>query len=248
MPCCPPVTSTTLPAHRIGAPPRVGESPGAHSIMRSPTAMTIKTLPRGPRGHFLFGSGPDFARDQLGFYAACAREYGDVVPVRFGPRRGLLIYHPEAIEEVLVTRNRDFVKSPGVRLLARVLGSGLFLSEGEFWLRQRRLIQPAFHRQRIAAYGEVMTACTAERLASWKDGEVLDAHSEMMMLTQAIVAKTLFDADVSDESYSIGQASNILMEDFGRRLGSLLQVLPDWMPTPANVRTRRAVRRLDDVV
>jgi cytochrome P450 len=210
--------------------------------------MTVKALPLGPRGHFLLGSGPDLARDQLGFYAACAREYGDIVPVRLGPRRGLLVYHPDAIEEVLVTRNRDFVKSPGVRLLAPVLGNGLFLSEGGVWLRQRRLVQPAFHRQRVLAYGEVMTAYTARRLAGWKDGDVLDAHAEMIALTQVIVAKTLFDADVSDESYSIAQALNVLIEDFGARLGSVLQFLPDWVPTPANLRTRRAVRRLDEVV
>ena len=134
--------------------------------------MTLKALPRGPRGHFLLGSGPDFRRDQLGFYASCAREYGDIVPVRLGPRRGVLVYHPDAIEEVLVTRSRDFVKSPGVRLLRSLLGDGLLLSEGDFWLRQRRLVQPAFHRQRVAAYGEVMTAYTARRLADWKDGQV----------------------------------------------------------------------------
>ena len=96
------------------------------------------------------------------------------MPVRFGPRRGLLLYHPDAIEEVLVTRNRDFIKSPGVRLLSRLLGNGLLLSEAGTWLRQRRLIQPAFHRQRVAAYGEVMTSLTVHRLADWRDGDVLD--------------------------------------------------------------------------
>jgi cytochrome P450 len=218
------------------------------AILKRAEAVMVKALPRGPRGHVLLGSGPDFARDQLGFYAACAREYGDVVPVRFGPRRGLLLYHPDAIEEVLVTRNRDFIKSPGVRLLSRLLGNGLLLSEAGTWLRQRRLLQPAFHRQRVAAYGEVMTSLTVRRLADWRDGDVLDVHVEMMTLTQAIVAKTLFDADVSHESYAIAETSNILVEDFGKRLGSLLQLLPDWVPTPANLRTRRAIRRLDEVV
>jgi cytochrome P450 len=207
-----------------------------------------KALAGGPKGHFLLGSGPEFSRDQLGFYTACAREYGDVVPVRLGPRRGLLVYHPDAIEEVLVTRNRDFIKSPGVRILDRLVGNGIFLSEGAVWLRQRRLVQPAFHRQRVAAYGEVMTAFTGRRLTEWRDGDVLDVHAEMLTLTQAIVAKTLFDADVSDESYAIARDSNALMEYFGVRLGSLLQLLPYWLPTPGNLRTRRAIRRLDDVV
>ncbi len=212
--------------------------------------MVVKPLPRGPKGRFLLGSAPALARDQLGFYVACAREYGDVVPVRLGPRRALLIYHPDAIEDVLVTRSRDFIKSPGVRLLGWLLGEGLLLSEGDFWLRQRRLVQPAFHRQRLAAYGEVMTAYTSRRVDAWKDGDVRDVHMEMMALTQAIVAKTLFDADIADanESHAIGQASKVLMEDFGTRVGSALQLIPRWVPTPANLRTRRAIRRLDQVV
>ena len=206
------------------------------------------TRPRGPRGRLLLGNLHDFQRDQLGFYAACAREYGDVVPVRLGPRRGILFFHPDAIEEVLVTKVRDFVKSPGVRLLRPLLGDGLLLSEGDVWLRQRRLVQPAFHRQRVAAYGEVMATFTARRLADWKDGDVLDIHEEMMVLTQAIVAKTLFDADVTDEAAAVGDASRVLMEDFGARLGSLRQLLPAWLPTPANLKAGRAIRRLDDVV
>jgi cytochrome P450 len=212
--------------------------------------MVVKALPRGPAGRLLLGNGPDRARDHLVLCVACTREYGDVVPVRLGPRRALLIYHPDAIEDVLVTRSRDFIKSPGVRLLGWLLGEGLLLSEGDFWLRQRRLVQPAFHRQRLAAYGEVMTAYTSRRVDDWKAGDVRDVHMEMMALTQAIVAKTLFDADIADanESHAIGQASKVLMEDFGTRVGSALQLIPRWVPTPANLRTRRAIRRLDEVV
>jgi len=211
-------------------------------------APATATLARGPKGRLFLGNLRDFQRDQLGFYARCAREYGDVVPVRLGPRRGILFYHPDAIEDVVVTRVRDFVKSPGVRLLHPLLGDGLLLSEGDVWLRQRRLVQPAFHRQRVAAYGDIMAAYAARRVAAWTAGDVLDIHEEMMALTQAIVAKTLFDADVADEATTVGHATRILMEDFGARLGSLLQLLPPWLPTPANMRARRAIRRLDDVV
>jgi cytochrome P450 len=211
--------------------------------------MTSPIPLRGPKGRLFFGSGPDLARDQIGFYTRCAREYGDLVPLSLGPRHALLVYHPDAIEEVLVTRSRDFVKSPGVRLLSGLLGDGLLLSEGDTWLRQRRLVQPAFHRQRLAGYGEVMAAFTERHMAGWRDGEVRDAHAEMMTLTQAIVAKTLFDAEVTDESYEIGRASHVLARDFGARLGSLLnQLLPRWLPTPRNLRARRAIRRLDEVV
>jgi cytochrome P450 len=202
---------------------------------------------RGPKGGFFFGSAADFQRDQLGFYAACARQYGDVVPTRMGTYRVTLIYHPDAIEELLVTRNRDFVKSPGVRLLRPLIGNGLFLAEGDAWLRQRRLVQPAFHRQRLAAYGDVMTAFTERHVARWSDGGVIDAHAEMMALTQAIVAKTLFDADVSGDAHDAVEAAQVLMEDFGARLQSF-RILPYWLPTPRNLRSRRAVRRLDRLV
>src|SRR5262245_60486292 len=141
----------------------------------------MKASLSGPKGRLLLGSGPDLARDQLGFYVSCAREYGDVVPIRLGPRRALLIYHPDAIEEILVTRSRDFIKSPGVRLLGWLLGQGLLLSEGDFWLRQRRLVQPAFHRQRIEAYAAAMTAYAERLLEGWRDGEVRDVHAEMMV-------------------------------------------------------------------
>ncbi len=170
------------------------------------------------------------------------------MPVRLGPRRGLLLYHPDAIEEVLVTRARDFVKTPGIRLLRRLLGDGLFVSEGDLWLRQRRLMQPAFHRQRVAAYGEVMATYSTRRAAGWHDGAVMDIHPEMMALTRDIAAKTLFDADVLDEARVIDDASHFLAEYFGKRFGSLLQLVPSWVPTPANLRLRRAVRGLDEVV
>jgi cytochrome P450 len=216
--------------------------------MAPSTAAGAPALHPGPRGHALLGSLPDFKRDQLGFYARCAREYGDVVPVRLGPTAGLLIYHPDAIEEVLVARHRDFIKTRGVRLLRALLGDGLVVAEGERWLRQRRLMQPAFHRQRVAAYGETMATHAARRAADWHDGAVLDIHEEMMAVTRAIVAKTLFDADVSEEARVIGDASEIASEYFGKRLGSLLALLPRWLPTPANLRLRGAIRELDRVV
>jgi cytochrome P450 len=207
----------------------------------------VKAALPGPKGGFYFGSGINFRRDQLGFYVSCAREYGDIVETRMGPYRILLIYHPDAIEELFVARSRDFVKSPGVRLLRPLLGDGLFLSEGDTWLRQRRLVQPAFHRQRVADYGDVMTTFAERHVADWKDGDAFEMHGEMMALTQAIVGKTLFDADVSGDAHEAGLAAKVLAEDFGVRLRSF-QLIPYWLPTPRNLRSRRAIRRLDGLI
>ena len=106
----------------------------------------IVTSPPGPKTHWLRGNLPDFQRDRLDFLTHCARTYGDIVGLRLGPRRVFVLTHPDFIEQVLVTQNQCFRKHFGLRLNPLVLGKGLLTSEGDFWLRQRRLIQPAFSR------------------------------------------------------------------------------------------------------
>ena len=131
--------------------------------------------------------------------------------------------------------------------MRRVLGNGLLLSEGEFWRRQRKLIQPAFHQGRIAAYAEIMVGYTQRMLASWSDGQALDIHEAMMRLTLGIVAKTLFDADVSREAEDVDAALSILMGKFLRQAGLAL-LLPTWVPLPTSRLLKRAVGRLDKVI
>ena len=141
--------------------------------------MATASLPRGPRGHFLSGHLPELRRDPLGFLHLCAREYGDFVPLQLGPTRGILLNHPDFIEYVLVTNQRNFIKGPLVRDLRRLLGNGLVTSDGDLWLRQRRLAQPAFHRDRIAALGGVMVTQTERMRATWEYGETRDISREM---------------------------------------------------------------------
>src|SRR5438445_9631585 len=122
------------------------------------------TLPPGPPGLPFVGHLLDMQRDQLGFLMRCAREYGDVVPLRFGPNLVILLNHPADLEDVLAKKNRSFAKGRYYRLLRPLLGNGLFTSEGDFWLRQRRLAQPAFHRDRIAGYARTMLEFTENML------------------------------------------------------------------------------------
>jgi cytochrome P450 len=204
-------------------------------------------LPPGPRGHLLVGSLPEFRRDALAFFTACARDHGDIVPIRVPRRRLVLLSHPDLIEDVLVARARQTTKTVLLQALRPVLGDGLLLSEGDTWLRQRRLIQPAFHRQRLAAYGDVMAGHAERAMAGWTDGQTRDVHADMMAITQAIVAKTLFDADVSDAAWDVGRALHVLMEDFSARRTRLFE-LPAFVPTPRRRRTRAAVARLDRLV
>jgi cytochrome P450 len=183
----------------------------------------------------------------LGFFERCAREYGDVVSVRLGPRRVFLVNHPEAVEHVLATASRNFRHTYIRRLLRPLLGEGLLTSEGDFWLRQRRLVQPAFHRQHIAGYAQIMVAYAERMLDTWNDGETRDIHAEMMQLTLEIVAKTLFDADAGGEARDVGASMEVVLKTFRARWESVL-ALPARVPTPANLRMRRAVSRLDEII
>jgi cytochrome P450 len=201
----------------------------------------------GPPGHWFAGNLPAFRRDRLDFLTASARTYGDMTALRFAHRRIYLVSHPNLIEEVLVTQSRHFIKHFALRLNPLVLGKGLLTSEGDFWLRQRRLIQPVFARSRIAGYAPVMVAAARHVTASWRSGERRDIMVEMMRLTLEIAAKTLFDAEVGGEAQAIVAALQVMQDNFLARFSATIPP-PIWLPTPGNLRLRRAVRQLDAIV
>jgi len=182
----------------------------------------------------------------MAFLTAISREYGDIVTMSFYKFRVYYVSHPDYIEEVLVNQARKFIKGRILRANKGLFGNGLLTSEGDFWLRQRRLAQPAFHRARIAAYGETMVRFTERLIAGWRDGETRDIHAEMMRLTLQIVAKTLFDAEVDGDAQQVGHALEAIMEfnsDFRR-----LILTPSWLPTLRNLRAALAIRRLNKII
>ncbi|HLF83978.1 MAG TPA: cytochrome P450 [Blastocatellia bacterium] len=193
-------------------------------------------------GHLL-----EFRRDPPKLLSSLAREHGDIVHFKLGPQDIYLLNHPDYIRDVLVTHNRNFVKSRGLEMAKKFLGESLLTSEGEFHRRQRRLAQPAFHRQRINAYAEVMTDHATQTRERWRDGETLDIWQEMMRLTLAIVGKTLFDADVESEAPEIGKALTDVMQLF-ERITNPLSGLLEKLPLPANIRWLKAKERLDATI
>jgi cytochrome P450 len=185
-------------------------------------------------------------RDPLAFFTHCAKTYGDITGMRYFNFRVFFINHPDFIEDVLVNNARKFHKGRVLQANKGVFGEGLLTSEGSFWLRQRRLAQPAFHRARIATYAETMVQYTQRLLESWRDGEERDIHEEMMRVTLQIVGKTLFDADVTKDAQEVGQSLELLMElsaDFGKAI-----MIPEWVPTLHNLRKSRAIRKLDKII
>ncbi len=203
--------------------------------------------PPGPRNRGIIGNFPLASRDPLGLYTQWARQYGDIFYYRAFNRHIYFLNRPDLIEQVLVNDYRSFIKGEALQVNRRIFGNGLLTNEGDSWLRQRHLIQPAFHRDRIASYGNIMVAYTERMMAAWQDGEVRDIHQDMMRLALEIVAKVLFGVEVIAERDRVAEALNTVME-LGSGGRMLLPPILRLLPTPDNMRYRRAVRQLDDIV
>jgi cytochrome P450 len=209
--------------------------------------MPTYSLPPGPPSKFWGLSFLSFRKDPIGFLTQAAQQYGDLVGFRFGPQWALFINHPDLIKDVLVTHDHLFGKGRGLQRAKRLLGEGLLTSEGSFHRRQRRLAQPAFHRQRVQGYGTVMTHYADQARQRWQEGRTLDIDLEMMRLTLAIVAKALFDADVTREAEAIGQALTTTME-WWRQLMLPFSELLEKLPLPSIRRFKEARARLDATI
>src|SRR6267143_1040923 len=205
--------------------------------------------PPGPKGTPIMGVMRDFNSDQLAFIERCRDEYGDLVWMRFLYVPALFLYHPDDVEYVLVTNARNFIKSMSLRsnFFQRLVGNGLLTSQGEEWKRQRRLSQPAFHRERVASYGQVMVDYTERLTAKWAEGETRDVHRDMMRLTLEIVVQCLFSADVSTDVDEVGATLKELVKPFASQ-ATLGWILNNRLPTPAHLRFHALARKIDKVV
>lgn len=206
-----------------------------------------RKLAPGPQRRALGDQLVPMSRDPLKFLLSTAREYPDIATFKLGPQRMFLLSKPEYIEDVLVANDWNFLKGRGLQRAKKVLGKGLLTSEGNFHRRQRRLSQPAFHRQRIASYAAIMSEYAARTRDGWRAGETRDIAQEMMQLTLAIVGKTLFDADLQNEARQIGQALTEVLELFATFSSPFTDVL-DKLPTVRNRRVKRGRQRLDETI
>lgn len=201
-------------------------------------------LPYGPMGAFL--------RDPLGFLLQAQKQFGDVFRFRMGPMQVYFFYHPEHVRRVLVENQKNYERGWQYRALKRLFGESLTTSEGDYWLRQRRLAQPAFSRQRLSEYAAVMTDATAELAAHWRraarEAQAIDIREEMSRVTLAIASRTLFDRDVSSEADEVGRAFTALGDYFDFRFNHPISAPPLWVPTAMNRRFRRAVSMLNRTV
>jgi cytochrome P450 len=208
----------------------------------------MNSLPPGPKGKLIMGVMREFNRDMLGFITRC-RDYGDVVRSRFLYVHAYFLYNPADIEALLSTNAKSYRKAQSLRspFFRRLVGNGLVTSEGDFWRRQRRLAQPAFHRQRISSYGDIMVQYAQRAIANWKDGEQRDLAKEMTRLTLEIVVKTLFNSDVSNDADHIGANLSEIVKPFASQ-ATLKWIADNRLPTPGHRRYFHAVSGIDRIV
>lgn len=186
-------------------------------------------------------------RDPMGYFTRIARENGDIVGIRIGPRVFYLVSHPREIEVVLISGQRRFVKGRGLKFTASVLGNGLLTSDGALWQRQRRLAQPAFHKNRVEQYGNTMVACALARVSAWKNGERYDIAAEMAEIALTVAAQTLFSVALDSRADTFRRDVTTVMRTVNRRVRALIPV-PDWIPTPRMRAYSRALAELDAVI
>lgn len=200
----------------------------------------LKKLPT-VRGEFpLIGSLPALAHDRLALYRRWAERYDEACNFHIGPTVVTLFFKAEHVQEILIKHGSDFSKG---RLMHKGMqGNGIFLSEGDFHRKQRKLMAPAFHPRHIVSYAETMTHYCEQLQQRWKDGDVIDLDKEMIAVTMSITGKTLFDADVFDETDTLSQDLATALEYTTTILTSPLRPPISW-PTPYNRRIRQAGQR-----
>jgi cytochrome P450 len=205
-----------------------------------------RSLPPGPSDPPVWNL-VRLSSDPLGFATELGRTYGAISSLEVPGARIWFLNDPELVKELLVVKQRSFLKDGGIRVAKKLLGEGLLSSEGDFHKRQRRLAQPAFHKERIASYGAKMVEWSLRAQERWRSGLTVDAAREMNRLTLGIVGSTLFGTDVDAEASEIGQAITDALEMFSvGRLG-FARIL-ERMPFPGTLRLHAARERLDRTV
>lgn len=199
-----------------------------------------------------YGAAREARRNPLGFLMDGRRRFGDVFRYQIGPWCFNLISHPDGVRQILQDNYTNYPRSHLYKFTRLVIGDGLVSTEGDKWRRQRRMVQPAFHSQRIAALGQHMVEATARMLADWDNRPALssqpfDVAAEMTGLTLRIVGTTLLGVDLSGETDRIGPAVAEALAYLDHRINNQI-ALPLAIPTPRNLRFRRAMRTLNGVV
>src|SRR5260370_14016604 len=208
---------------------------------------TLSKRPPGPQGRFLIGNFPLAARNPLALYTEWGQKFGDIFYYRSGLRRVYFLNHPDLVEELLIVQAQNFTKDWVFSNTRWLFGNGLVTAEAAEWKRQRNLLQPMFHRERVVSYAATMTAYTEQAIATWRTDQIRRLHKDMMELTLRMSAQALFGVDLGSETEKFRQTLNDLTKSVsGNQM--LLPAFLRFLPLPGSFRFRRMVAQFDALV
>lgn len=207
----------------------------------------ITDIPPGPDGLPVLGSTYQMFRDPLSFGERCVDEYGDLVSLRLAGTDAIQLGHPDHARHVLADHSDNYRKGEFYRQELELLGEGLLTSEGELWQRQRGIIGPMFHPNRIRRYAETITRYAEREIDTWTPNRPRDVTDSMQQLTLEVLAKALFDIDIRNRTEAISDAVTEVMHQ-AIRARRIPFSLPDWLPTPRKNKYDRAVATFDEAV
>lgn len=213
--------------------------------------MPVMTLPpHPPTEHWLFGNALFLIKNPMPYLQQQMQQQDGIYRIISLVKKIVVIDRPEYVKYVLQENNRNYTKSFGYDVLKDLLGNGLLTSEGDFWRKQRRLAQPAFHRDRLALLADTMVDCTnelIERLESYPQGKPINLAKEMMSVTLHIVARSMFSSDVKEVVETVGREIDISNEYAIERIRNPFK-FPRWVPTPTNLEEQRSIKVLNEVM
>ena len=205
----------------------------------------------GPHGRPVLGMLPEMVRDMLGLFTNTARDYGGIAQFKLLNKSYLLVTNPDYVKYILQDNYKNYIRGRSVETGRVLLGNGLPLIDGDFWLRERRLLQPAFHRERLGTLVNTMTDITSRFLQDWsekaKQNQILDLDDEMMRLTLTVIIKSMFSADIDEKIKSLSQAFNVASKFMLWRSQQMWK-LPLSVPLPPHLEYNRALKILNDTI
>ncbi|MBJ7297011.1 MAG: cytochrome P450 [Dolichospermum sp.] len=203
-----------------------------------------------PPQNYIFGHLLGYIRDPISFLSNCSLEYGKLVPLRFLSDSALFLNHPDSIEDVFIRQQQNFMRKGQIFELSSkfILGNGLFLNDGKSYQQQRTLLQPAFHKQMLMNYAQVMIDETNSVINMWSDKQVRDVYQDYVAITRTIIARTMFGVTINSEFANV---FNVALDATINRFKSVNQdlfITPDWLPTTSNLKLRQSIKQLDQFI
>ena len=218
--------------------------------MATTTPAAQRPIP-GPRGLPLLGMMPEMIGDMLGLFTNTARDYGGIAQFKLLNKSYLLVTNPDYVKYILQDNHSNFIRGRSVETGRVLLGNGLPLIDGDFWLHERRMLQPAFHRERLGRLTNRVTDVIETFMQDWnakaKSSQPLDLDEEMMRLTLTVIIKAMFHAEIDDKIQPLSQAFNVASRFMLWRSQQMFQ-LPLSVPLPRHVEYNRALRVLNDTI